>query len=176
MRRLILLMACLGGVVGCSSDSDNNNTVDAAIDAPGSSGACLVSNNYGDLGAKTGNTSLGGTSLSIEIDAGPPRDNLLIKLNAGKGVFSGGLKPGTYSLASETDFTNCGLCVNIVADIVSMQGPTKFYFADAGMVTLTSVMPPEGSAQNITFHEVNAGGTTIPGCTSAIGAISFSEM
>jgi hypothetical protein len=166
-------MAWLGGATFGCGGSDANNT-DAAIDMPGAA-QCLIASNFGDLGATTGTTSLGNNSLSIQIDAGPPRDQLFIKVNAGKGVFAGGLKPGTYSLTSETDFTNCGLCVNILADIVSMQGPSKFYFADAGTVTLTSVMPPEGSAQSVSFHEVTASGATVPGCTSTITAVSFTQ-
>src|SRR5215207_4385982 len=127
---LVLIAACGGG------------GSDAPIDAPIVPNEavvpnCLVPANYGDLGTKTGTTSLGPTTATIVLDAAPPRDSFFLKLNAGKGVFSAGLANGTYTIAgAELSQATCGLCVNILADIGN-QGPTKFFFATGGTVTLT---------------------------------------
>ncbi len=170
MRALLLvLLAACGG--GSDSPSDSATAIDAAYDTA----RCLIAGNYGDLGAKTGTTSQGPTTMTIVLDAGPPRDSFFLKLNAGKGVFAGGLANGTYPIAgAELATTTCGLCVNIVADISTM-GPTKFYFATGGTVTLTSTSPPVGSLAGVTFKEVDAGGNAIPnGCTASMTAMQFS--
>jgi len=114
----VLLSAC--------SDDPQPQLIDAStVDAPYDVARCLITGHYGALGTKTGNSNQGPTTLTVELDGGPPRDTLFIKLNTGKGVFAGGaLMNGTFPLAgADLDFNNCGLCVNIIADIVSMQGP-----------------------------------------------------
>lgn len=170
MRRLVLvvLAACGGGS-------------DALPDAPSpdadNSAQCLVPGSYGDLGAKTGMTTMGPSTLTITLDAGPPRDSFFLKLVAGKGVFAGGLATGTYSIAGvDASFNDCGLCVNVIADIVTGSGPTKFYFATSGSVTLTGTTPPAGTLSNAHLVEVNIG-TGAPassGCASDIGMLAFS--
>jgi hypothetical protein len=66
--------------------------------------------------------------------------------------------------------------VNLVADIVAGQGPTKFYQATAGQVTLTSVTGPyAGSVSNLVFGEVDASGNPVAGCTSAIASATFTS-
>ncbi|MBA3463479.1 MAG: hypothetical protein H0T46_26220 [Deltaproteobacteria bacterium] len=89
-------------------------------------------------------------------------------------MFTGGLATGTYTLSgADLDFNACGACINIVADI-GMTGPSKFYFATAGMITLTSTQPPAGSISNVTFAEVTSGGALVPmGCTARIDSMSF---
>lgn len=171
MRALLaalLLVAC-----GDSSDPvllDGPPMADASYDTS----RCLIQGFYGALGAKSGSSSQGPTTSSIVLDAGPPRDNFFLKLNTGKGAFAGGLANGTYTLAgADLDFSNCGICINIVADI-GMMGPSKFYFATAGMITLTSTQPPIGSISNVTFTEVTSGGAVVPmGCTARIDSMSF---
>jgi len=125
---------------------------------------------------KTGTTSQGPTTMTIVLDPGPPRDSFFLKLNTGKGVFAGGLATGTFPISgAELSQATCGMCVNIIADIVAMQGPSKFYFATGGSVTLTSHTPPAGTLTNVTFHEVTANGDPInSGCVSMIGAMQFS--
>ncbi len=167
----VLLAAC--------GDSDPAVPVDSAAtaDAPYDVATCKILGFYGDLGAKTGTTSLGVTTSTIVLDPGPPRDSFLLKLNSGKGAFSGGLANGTYTLAgAELDFSNCGACLNIVADI-GTTGPTKFYFATAGTLTLTATQPPAGSLQGVTFHEVTSGGATVTGgCVARIDRMTFSTQ
>ncbi len=164
----ILLAAC--------SDDPQQQLIDAsATDAPYDVARCLITGHYGALGTKTGMATQGPTTSTIVLDGGPPRDSFFLKLNTGKGVFASRLANGTYTLAgADLDFSNCGLCVNIIADIVSMQGPTKFYFADAGAVTLTGTSPPAGTLSNVTFKEVTSGGAPVSGgCVASITSMTF---
>lgn len=166
---LVLLAACGGG---------SEDVPDAAMPDADNSAQCLVPGNYGDLGAKTGTTAMGASTLTITLDAGPPRDSFFLKLVSGKGVFSGGLATGTFSIAGvDASFSDCGLCVNVIADIVTGSGPTKFYFATSGSVTLTATAPPAGTLTNVHLVEVNIG-TGAPagtGCATDIGMLAFSD-
>ncbi|MBX3158300.1 MAG: hypothetical protein KF773_20190 [Deltaproteobacteria bacterium] len=140
---------------------------------------CLIAGDYGDLGARSGNNVQGPTTLTITLDEGPPKDSFFLKLVPDKGGFAGGLPtPGTYTIAGpDADFRTCGLCANIIADIVPMAGPTKFYFATSGTVTLTSVRPPAGSLANLSLVETTVDGEPIAGgCTGSIGAMTFTSM
>ena len=162
---VIVLAACGGG------------GEDTPVDAPSidSNPTCLIDGDYGALGAKTGTTSQGPATLTVVLDPGPPRDSFFLKLEAGRGVFASGLANGTYPLAgAELSSSTCGVCVNIIADIVAMQGPSKFYFATGGTVTLTNTNPPTGTLANVTFQEVTVSGTPVmSGCTSTIGSMQF---
>ena len=173
-------MLALTLLVACSEDGDTMLTVDAATQPADASGNdnCLVPASWGDVGAKTGTAgNMGGVSATFTLDAGPPRDTFFLKMVTGKGVFSGGIAPGTYTISGvDADYNNCGLCVHIIADIVAGSGPSKFYFANTGTVTLTSTTPPiSGSASNLTFREVDlsTGAPVQNGCASAMAAISF---
>ena len=171
-------LCCLFLALTACSDS-----VTTGVDAPAGPDAydtarCLITGHYGALGALTGTTTQGPTTLTITLDAGPPRDTLFLKLNAGKGVFAGGLANGTYTLSGDDlDFNNCGLCVNLIADIVAMQGPSKFYFATAGSVTLTNTSPPTGTLADVTFSEVTLAGAPVAGgCSASIDSLAFSAL
>ncbi|GEM_PF-4465700 len=170
----ILLVAIL--LTACGDDGGT-----AAVDAPSGNDAydtarCLITGNYGALGAKTGTTAQGPATLTVVLDPGPPRDSFFIKLNTGKGAFTGGLANGTFPITgADASSPTCGLCVNIIADIVTMQGPSKFYFATAGSVTLTSTQPPIGTVSDLSFVEVGVNGDVMPGgCTATIDSMSFS--
>jgi hypothetical protein len=162
----------------CSDGGSSAPGPDAAVDADVA--ACRVRGSYAALGAVTatvGANAAGNPTLSITLEAGPPRDVFFFKLVSGAGAFAGGLRTGTFAISgADAGFQSCGLCVNIVADIVAGQGPTKFYQASAGEVTLTSVAPPyAGSVKNLVFGEVDGNGSPIPGCTSAIASASFTS-
>lgn len=169
MRTLLLL-----AVLAACGD-DGGAAVDAAPDAYDTA-RCLIAGDYGALGAVTGTTAQGPTTLTAVLDPGPPRDSFFLKLTAGRGAFAGGLTTGTFPITgADAASATCGVCVNIIADIVSMQGPTKFYFATSGSVTLTSTSPPVGTASDLAFVEVGVNGDVMPGgCTGAIDSMSFS--
>jgi hypothetical protein len=171
---VLALVACGGG----SSD-----TVDApAPDSGYDTAKCLIKGLYGDLGTVTGvaGTSTDGSkTITVNLDPGPPgKDDFFLKLTAGKGVFAGGLAPGTFTITGpDGNFLTCGLCTNLIADIKPTTGPTKFYFADSGTVTLSSVAAPfSGSAQNLLFFEIDImTGNKVPGgCMAKIDAVTFS--
>jgi hypothetical protein len=171
MRRLIILLAACGGG-GSDSPQDAPKP---PIDAPPSAN-CLVPATYGDAGTKTGTTTLGPTTATIVLDATPPRDSFFLKLVAGKGVFTGGLANGTYTIAgADLMQGNCGLCVNILADIGNT-GPSKFFFATSGTVTLTATSPPAGSLTNVMLRETDANGVPQGTCMTAISAMQFSAQ
>lgn len=172
MRGILIL----AGLAACSDGGSSAPADATSVDAPPNNAACLVMASYGDLGTKTGTTSLGPTTATIELDAGPPRDSFFLKLTDGMGVFAGGLATGTFTIAgAELSRNTCGLCVNILADI-GMGGPAKFYFATAGSVTLTSHTPPAGTLTNVTLREVDVSGNPTGTCTTAIGAMAFSAQ
>ncbi len=173
MRRIIpilLLAAC----------SDSPSTTDASTTADAFDPArCLILGDYGAVGslAATAGSNQGATTITATLDPGPPKDSFFIKLVPGNGAFIGGVAPGTYTISGvDADYNNCGLCVHIIADIVASQGPSKFYFADAGTVTLTSTTPPiMGSAQGLHFAEVdiNSGAPVAGGCQATMDSVEF---
>jgi hypothetical protein len=166
--------------VAACSDSPSSITIDAAPDSTGYDTArCLIKGDYGALGAITGTAgTMAGTTVTSTLDPGPPRDTFFVKMVANKGVFAAGVAPGTYPIAgADANFLNCGLCVHIIADIVSGAGPTKFYFADSGTVTLTSTTAPiAGSAQNLHLRAVDiaTGAFLNDGCDATIASVTFS--
>lgn len=171
--RIALALACLAA---CSDSASNP---DAAMADAYDTARCRIAGDFGALGSLTGTAgTMGGTTVTVTLDAGPPRDTFFLKMVTGKGVFAGGVAPGTYTIAGvDAQYENCGLCVHIIADIVTGSGPTKFFFADAGTVTMTSTSPPiAGSAQNLHFVEVdiNTGQPVAAGCQGSIDSISFS--
>jgi hypothetical protein len=166
----VLLASSL--LFGCSSDDED--------DGPGEE-VCLVARDIPALGAVTGTTSANGAgdpTISFNVDAGPPRDALQLKLVANTGAFAGGaIKTGTFQISgADAGFTTCGLCVAIVADIVAMQGPSKLYQATSGEVTITSATRPyAGTLRNISFGEVTFDGAPVPGCKADLAEVSFTS-
>lgn len=173
LTSLVLLVACSGPSE--SSSPDAAPMADAYDTA-----RCLIKGDYGDAGAFSGTagTNQGATTMTATLDAGPPRDAFFIKMVPGRGVFASGLAPGTYPIAGvDAGYSTCGLCVHIIADIVASSGPSKFYFADSGTVTLTSTTAPlAGSAHDLHFAEVDisTGAKVAGGCQGSMTSISFS--
>ena len=165
----LLLAAC--------SDSPSS-TPDASTAMPDAydSARCLIRGDFGAVGSVTGMPSMGANTLSATLEAGPPRDTFFLKLTTGRGVFAGGVAPGSYTISGvDAGYLTCGLCVHIIADIVMGQGPSKFYFADSGSVTITSTNPIAGSAMNLhlTAVDINSGAKIADGCDAKIASISF---
>lgn len=168
------IAAALLALAGCSDSSSNPDAAPDAYDTA----RCLITGAYGALGTKTGTAgTTAGTTATIVLDAGPPRDSFFLKMVTGKGAFSAGIAPGTFAISGvDAQYLNCGLCVHIIADIVTGSGPSKFYFAESGNLTLTSTTPPiAGSAENLMFREVdiNSGQFVSGGCSGSIASISF---
>ena len=172
-------IAVIAFAAACSSDDPPAMTVADASPGAFDTASCLIKGNFGALGSLTGTRGMTATATTatMTLDPGPPRDTFFIKLEPNKGVFSTGVKPGTYTISGvDAGFSTCGLCVNIIADIVSGQGPSKFYFAESGSVTLTSTTTPvSGSGQNIVLREVdiNSGQFVPNGCRATIDSVMF---
>ena len=177
MRSVLVVVA----VVGCSS-SDSHVLFDApsAPDAD-QTATCLVKGSYDTLPGLAGaaGSAQGATTLTFVLDPGPPgKDDLFFRLVPNKGVFSAGLAPGTYTIGgADASYATCGLCTNLIADITS-QGPSKFYYASSGTVTLDTVTPPiTGGAKNLVFTEIDIStGMTNGPCVSHIPTVAFSAM
>jgi hypothetical protein len=169
-----LAIATLAACSGSSATPDAAKQADAYDTA-----RCLIKGNYGDLGSVTGTagTVSSATTVTITLETvATGKNDLFWKLVPGKGAFTGGVKAGAYTIGGvDASFNTCGLCTNLIAGITST-GPTKFYFADSGTVTFTSVTPPiAGSAQNLHFAEIdlNSGAPIAGGCTGSITSVSF---
>jgi hypothetical protein len=173
MRWLVLLAACSSSAPGVHLDA--GIPVDADLEL-----TCLVKGEYGDLGAITGTagTVQTATTITITLDPGPPgKDDLFFRLVPNQGAFATGVAPGTYTIAgADASYNTCGLCTNLIADIKPTTGPSKFYFATSGSVTLTTVTPPiSGSVANLHFVEIDiTTGTAVPnGCIADIASATF---
>ena len=176
--RCLSLIALL--LAACSDSSSTPPPVDApvAIDADPAA-TCLVPASFGEVGATTGTagTVQGNTTMTVTLDPGPPRDTFFVKLVPGNGPFAGGpVTTGTFPITGvDTDYNDCGACTHVIADIVAGSGPSKFYFADAGTLTISSLSPLAGSAQNLRLVEtdISTGTPVANGCTTTITSISF---
>jgi hypothetical protein len=183
MRSSLVAGALAVLTAACSADPPPPLLDGSIVDADPQA-TCLVPADYAALGTRPGTADLTvESSLTVVLDPGPPKDDFFVKLIAGQGAFAGGaIRTGTFALTgADASFTTCGLCINLIADIVAGQGPRKFYFAESGTVTLTradataGATPSKiaGSAQNLHFVEIMVDGTRVPGCTSTIASITF---
>jgi hypothetical protein len=174
---LLLVLAACGGDDAMTTPDASGSTPDAINPAQ-----CLIKGAYGALGSVTGTagSAQGATTVTVTLEPGPPRDTFFIRMVPGNGAFVNGLAAGTYTISGvDTDYNNCGLCVHIIADIVAGQGPSKFYFADAGSVTLTSTTAPiTGSATGLHLSEIDIGtGAKVPGgCEATIDSVDFATQ
>jgi hypothetical protein len=181
VRMRSLLIACALALPAGACGASSPTLLDAAptVDADRLT-ECLIPADYGALGTRTGTqdaTHTGTPSITVVLDPGPPQDVFFLALGAGKGAFAGGLKTGTFTLDGTADasFKTCGVCTSVLGNIDATSGPSKFYFADAGTVTLTTTNPVTGSAQNLHLVEIDLGTSmAIPGgCTATLGSITF---
>jgi len=186
--RLLLAVLAISTAAACAADDLGSPDVDAAAgdDAPTASG-CTVAAELGDLGARDGTPMASGAagsrivsvSMTVATD-GNTRDALFVQLKGGKGAFAAGDPvPGTYPITgADADYATCGVCVTIIGDIIAGQGPTQFYFATGGAVTITSASGRlTGSVSNLDLGELDLGTSALVpgGCTSHVGAASFDE-
>jgi hypothetical protein len=182
----VIEISLLGSLVAAAGACSSSNpdpviTHDSSIPDADVAATCLIKGDYGALGTVTGTAGTAGTApvattITVVLDPGPPgKDDLFIRLVPGKGVFAGGIAAGTYPIGGvDANFTTCGLCTNIVAD-VSNTGPAKFYYASSGTVTLTTVTAPiTGTVQNLAFGEIDISTGAVNGpCTASITSASF---
>ncbi len=178
-----------GGDAGAGHDvnptHDGKGSIDAAdlCQAPASYGAATATDQSGDYFP-------GNQNNPDELDyAGSitATDVLAISLFDGTPPFPDTLTTGTFNLAGETDFSNCGTCVLVAAqcnncDLSTGAGVGSWYMASAGSLKLTSLTPTiAGSLTGATLIHVaidfSNGNTTVSGdgCTTKITSVSFSS-
>ncbi len=177
---LLALAACAAEVAPGPAAPDAGPSADAPLPA-----TCTAASELGDLGARDGTPMATGAvgsrvvsvSMTVASDAAA-RDALFVQLKGGRGAFaSGDPVPGTYPITgADASYATCGTCVTLIGDIVAGQGPTQFYFATGGTVTITSAAGRlTGSATNVTLQELdlNTSQLVAGGCTSHVAAVSF---
>ncbi|MCE9578115.1 MAG: hypothetical protein K8W52_33625 [Deltaproteobacteria bacterium] len=172
-------------LAACSNEVGGDPAPDAAQAADALPANCTAAADLGDLGPRTGTPMASGVagsrtvsvSMTVAGDAAL-RDVLFLNLRVGRGAFAGGdPAPGTYPITgADADFDTCGACLTLIGDLVAGQGPTQFYFATGGTVTLTSTAGHlTGSAADVTLQEldINSSQLVKGGCTSRVAAVSF---
>jgi 5'-nucleotidase len=123
---------------------------------------CLATTDYGAAGALDGYidpdsalTDYVYYEAMLNADSSP--DVLQIWLYNGFGVFTNGIKKGTYDLTGdETNWETCGACVLVLADVNTSTGEAKqTYLATGGQITITELGPRLiGSLSNVTLTRV----------------------
>lgn len=184
MKRIVVGLLVFAG---CSEVGDAGGDVDAAagMDAPARS--CTVVEDLGALGARDGTAMASGAagsrvlsvSMTVAADAAT-RDVVFVQLKGGRGAFAGGdPTPGTYAITgADAGYTTCGVCVTVIGDLVTGQGPTQFYSATGGTVTITQTEGAlVGSLAEVSLQELDLLSETLVdgGCTTRVGGLSFDE-
>jgi len=176
--------ACTPTAENCTNGTDDDGDgqadcadSDCASDPSCATASCSASSSYG--AATLGNQTIADDTLPDHLAAtgdlnGDP-DQLVIELFNGYGVMTGGIAPGTYTLAgADLDYATCGLCVYVVGDGQDM------YLATGGTVEITSIEPSlQVSFSNLTFQHVDVDQDTsettpsADGCTSSLTSGGF---
>lgn len=118
---------------------------------------------------------------NLNSDAMP--DILEVYLTPGQGVFTDGLKTGTFTISGdETDWGACGACVTIYGDSPdpTMFDYTQLYQASSGSVTINSITTNlSGEIKNVVLKAVTFDSDTGTqaddgsGCTATIADATF---
>ncbi len=170
---------------------DANSTHDSKA-PPDAAGLCQAPSSYGSPTAtdQSGDYYPGDANNPDELDyAGDinATDVLAISLFDGTPPFPDNFTTGTFNLAGQTDFSNCGTCVLVAAqcdncDLSTGAGVGSWYMASAGSLKITSLTPTiAGSLTGATLIHValdfSNGDTTVSsdGCTTQITSVSFSS-
>lgn len=164
-------MLALLALAGCEDE-----TISLDIDAACQPGECQVAADYGELGDVGGTADAIADTLLfagiVDDECGARRVDLSIKLINGRGVFAGGIAPGTYTIAgAEREASTCGACVRLEVSAMC-------YFASGGTLVLTSTeVDLAGQLTGASFRPISCV-TDEPlttDCASQIDSMSFSE-
>ena len=153
--------------------------------SPTFSASNLVVNNYPATGSGSAAT-LHHMYFTGGLTTDTPPDELSIDLWEKFGGFgSGDIKTGSYTLTGEdAAFSTCGTCVYLATDSDATNGPAGYYFAQGGVLNLTSVTGRlTGTLTNVTFVKVGVDPDGFPldepapgNCTSTIASASFDSV
>jgi len=164
-------MLALLALAGCGDER-----ISLDVDAACQVGACQVVADYGELGDVGGTADAIADTLLfagiVDDECGERRVSFSIKLINGRGVFAGGIAPGTYSIAgAERAPETCGACIRLEVSAMC-------YFASAGTLVLTSTENDlAGRLTGTSFRPISCA-TDQPiavDCASRIDSMSFSE-
>lgn len=183
------------GGTDAAADATADANVDATADADDGGNADA---DDGSADADDGSAEGGGADASTDAGGGPiggpmdfyqytgdlnaDPDVLDVEIYAGFGVFTNGIKTGTFNLTgAELDYATCGLCVLVLTD-TSGGSATDTYMATGGTVTIDTISPTtiSGSLSNVTFTHVTIDANTFEstpvgdGCNSSISSLSIS--
>ena len=161
---------------GADADDGSADADDGSVEASLDGGAAD--------GGSDGGTIAGGPEdyYLYQGDLNGDIDYLDIQLYTGFGVFTNGIKAGTYQLTGdELDYATCGVCVLIRTDTTSTT-ITDSYMATGGTVVISEISPSQltGTLTNVTFTHVTIDDTTFEstpvndGCNSTIASLSIS--
>ena len=166
-----------------------NTTADAAPATcllPASLGAVTPSQQEGHSAMGKMSTTVDNYYLYADLNTDAQPDVLLLDLYDGYGAFAGGFPTTATTVlltGDETSYDSCGACVMALTDY-TMSGPTGDpYFAQGGMLNLTSVSATSiaGTLNNVSFTHVTIDdqNVTTPkgdGCDSTLTSLSFSAV
>jgi hypothetical protein len=200
----VLIAAACGGGGGGDPDAPVINRIDArvgGIDAPPSSNCGAPSAGYGtpvvDPAQQASvHDAASGVYFGISL-LNTDFDMFQLQLYDGFGVFTGGtVTTGTFPLTGdEINFATCGVCLLIFSntldtdadgapDDLSLDDPTRNYYASAGSVTITSLTPNlTGTVTGLVLDHVTvdvAGGsftsTVVGDCSTSITSMAFDSV
>jgi len=184
----LTLTLTLLALTACGSDPEGDDTpaLDAATASPDADlSRCTVVPDLGDLGALAGTGTASGAAGTRQVNVSvtvaqdtSTRDVVYVQLKGGRGTFAAGAPaPGTYPITGvDAAYGTCGVCVTLIGDLVPGQGPTQFYFATGGTVTVSAVTGRlTGSVSGVTFGELDLTSEELVagGCTSRLGGLAF---
>lgn len=166
----------------CYGTCGDGLACDAVSKTCKATGACPLPSSLGAMGALDGDSEGSEGFVDFyaeELNVSVEYASLYLALYADYGVFSNGLKTGTFSLSGEeSSDATCGACLQIYASASAEEG--MFFMPTSGSLNLTSIAGRiTGSLSNVSLVEVNVDedtGETTPvsgGCTTQIVSASF---
>lgn len=192
---LLLFGACGGGDDPPVTADRVEGTPDAGAGGPDAGDApptCAVPDGLGDVMAMAAAAQfpqedtmpMGPKLIQIEgqLNDDPAPDVLIIQLWDNYGPFVGGpVAPiDSYAITGmDTDWTRCGACVAIAADMSPMGQPAQLYVAESGTITITNVTGNvTGNISSVSLRHVDIlpGPTQMDnpsGCDTTITSWSF---
>ena len=129
------------------ADAAGGTVFDARPPAPDAATADCpdgLPESFGNLGAATANKNFIGEHHNVFIDlADDERWFFAMNLHPGRGIFAGGVVPGTYELTGpDTDYQYCAACLNLFARYPEEHEDYSLHmFPGKGTLVITSVQP-----------------------------------
>lgn len=183
--------ADLGGGAEDAASADSASQAAEAGDEASDLGrsACAVPPSFGSPSlARPSATGEGGASGRVNLEAygalseGEPAHRLAILLYGGSGALEEVISPGTYPIAGpELNFSTCGVCIFLDANVVGTGTPEEIYFATGGVLVIAEIGANfRATVRDLTFERVTL--ETVPpyrsvpagdGCRTRIDLASF---